>query len=222
MTDTALSLLFPVFPDYTLEHLANLSIGERDALIFKLHQKTFGKILSGFAKCPKCEEHLEFQMSTSDFLDNHAQNTNRSFKYKNIELFFRPVTGRDLLETQCLDDLNDARLALIDRTVTGVFQNGESITITDLPNEALQILSENLSQSDPLADIMLDLNCPACGETWECLLDIVSFLFHEIAAEAKRLLNEVHILAEAYGWKEKEILALSPGRRLFYMEVAGS
>jgi hypothetical protein len=51
------------------------------------------------------------------------------------------------------------------------------------------------------------------------MFDIVSFLWTEIAAEAKRLLREVHILASAYGWREADIFSLSPLRRQFYLEA---
>ncbi len=36
-------------------------------------------------------------------------------------------------------------------------------------------------------------------------------------ARAKRLLSEVHALASAYGWSEREILGLSVARREFYL-----
>jgi hypothetical protein len=51
------------------------------------------------------------------------------------------------------------------------------------------------------------------------IFDIASFFWTEIAAEAKRLLGEVHILASAYGWREADILSLNPLRRRFYLEA---
>jgi hypothetical protein len=35
------------------------------------------------------------------------------------------------------------------------------------------------------------------------------------------LLTEVHRLAQAYGWREAEILALSEARRHAYLELVG-
>jgi hypothetical protein len=34
-------------------------------------------------------------------------------------------------------------------------------------------------------------------------------------------LREVHTLAWAYGWREADILAMSPARRQFYIELVG-
>jgi hypothetical protein len=49
----------------------------------------------------------------------------------------------------------------------------------------------------------------------------VTFFWKEIAAHAKRLLREVHILAAAYKWREADILAMNPNRRQYYLEMVG-
>ena len=49
----------------------------------------------------------------------------------------------------------------------------------------------------------------------------MSFLWTEIEAWAWRMLSDVHTLARAYGWGERDILALSPTRRQFYLEMGG-
>ncbi len=57
------------------------------------------------------------------------------------------------------------------------------------------------------------------GFVFSVAFDIVSFLWNELNAWAIRTLREVHILASAYGWSETDILAMSPWRRQFYLEV---
>jgi hypothetical protein len=47
-------------------------------------------------------------------------------------------------------------------------------------------------------------------------------LWREIESMAGRLLRDVHALASAYGWHEKDILALSPVRRQFYLTLIGT
>jgi hypothetical protein len=79
-----------------------------------------------------------------------------------------------------------------------------------------------MAEADPGAWIELALGCPGCGEEWSAPFDIVSFLWAEVEARARELLEEVHALASAYGWGEGEVLALSPERREAYLElVAG-
>jgi hypothetical protein len=78
-----------------------------------------------------------------------------------------------------------------------------------------------MAKADPLADIQLALSCPFCGLGWKAAFDIVSFLWREIESLAGRLLRDVHTLAFAYGWHERDILALSPMRRQFYLALIG-
>jgi len=70
-----------------------------------------------------------------------------------------------------------------------------------------------------MAEILVTLSCPVCGSECNQSLDIAAFLWEEIEARAKRLLMEVHALASAYGWTEKEILSLSECRRASYLEM---
>jgi hypothetical protein len=44
------------------------------------------------------------------------------------------------------------------------------------------------------------------------------FLWQDVAQAAQHLLDEVHALATAYGWREPEILALSAARRSYYID----
>jgi len=76
-----------------------------------------------------------------------------------------------------------------------------------------------LSLADPHADIRLDLDCSACQARWQAPFDIVPFLWSAVDAWALRLLRDVHRLARAYGWREADILALSPPRRRCYLEL---
>ena len=60
--------------------------------------------------------------------------------------------------------------------------------------------------------------CPTCGAVSQPVLDPAALVWREFAALARRLEDEVHVLARAYGWSEPEILALSEQRRRRYVE----
>jgi hypothetical protein len=79
----------------------------------------------------------------------------------------------------------------------------------------------HMAQADPQADVQLALCCPRCSHEWQEVFDIVSFFWSEISAWTARILREVHTLACAYGWREADILAMSPGRRQCYLEMLG-
>ena len=82
----------------------------------------------------------------------------------------------------------------------------------------LDALTEAMAEADPQSHLELALSCPSCQLDWQSVFDIASYLWSEIETWALRILSEVHILASAYGWRETEILALSPLRRQLYLE----
>jgi hypothetical protein len=76
-----------------------------------------------------------------------------------------------------------------------------------------------LADGDPLAEVILDMRCAACGHSWSLLFDIASFFWAEIEALAARLMTEVDALARAYGWREADILAMDGARRAAYLDM---
>ena len=81
------------------------------------------------------------------------------------------------------------------------------------------VVTDGMSAADPQADVELALACQSCGATWSAPFDIAGFLWAEIHAWAQQLLRDVHLLARAYGWREPDVLALSPVRRNLYLEL---
>ena len=58
--DQAITILMSVYPEASHDTLALLSIGQRDACLFKAREQTFGQRLSSLAVCPACQEQIEF------------------------------------------------------------------------------------------------------------------------------------------------------------------
>jgi hypothetical protein len=82
----------------------------------------------------------------------------------------------------------------------------------------MERIGDRLAEADPLAEILLNFDCPACKENFAEPLDLASFFWSALDARVRRLLADVHALASAYGWSEAEILALSSQRRNFYLK----
>ena len=93
------------------------------------------------------------------------------------------------------------------------------IAAAELPAQVWTAIAQRLAEADPQADVQLAMACPKCQHAWKTPLDIVSYFWSEIDAWAARLLHEIHTLASAYGWREAEVLALSPWRRRAYLEL---
>ena len=117
------------------------------------------------------------------------------------------------------EHLANAQEILIGRCLLKAACKGEELAVHQLPPNLLDVVVEQIAQADPQADVQLALTCSACGHQWISLFDIVSFFWSEINAWVTRILREVHTLASAYGWREADILAMSPRRRQLYLEM---
>jgi hypothetical protein len=131
----------------------------------------------------------------------------------------RPLNSEDL--NACAgSEMEQVRAELFARCVAQARYQGQSVSPDELPPHVCQAVVDRIAEVDPQADIRLDFSCPDCQHCWSETFDIVSFFWTEIDAWARRTLREVHVLAGAYGWPEREILALSPSRRQIYLAMA--
>jgi hypothetical protein len=220
--ERALTILAAACPDQAFEQLLDMSLGQRDRLLLLVRQWLFGPELKGFAECPPCGQRLEFMLSIPRICGVGAAGTTsreHAFSAAGFDLRFRSLRSRDLLNVAPDSDTQQARLLLAKCCLQDVHRDGQSVSVDDLPEVVLQHLAIQVVESEPLQEIQLDMTCPACDHRWQPLLDIGQFLWEEVAAYARRLLREVHILAQAYGWHEDEILALSARRRQAYLEM---
>jgi hypothetical protein len=218
--DRALTGLAFALPEHSLDTLAALSIGQRDAYLLMLRELTFGPEMASQATCPQCQEMLEFTLNTQDIrlIDPTQPVAAPSWQTDSIQVQFRLPNSLDLATLLPLEEKQRLPV-LIERCLIEISRDGEAITMTDLPDDILPYLGQHIATADPQADITLDLACPACGHTWQVLFDIAAFFWSELTAQAQRLLIDVHQLARLYHWPESEILAMSSQRRQFYLNL---
>ncbi len=76
-----------------------------------------------------------------------------------------------------------------------------------------------LAQADPLVAFSVTSGCPACGAEADIEIDLEALALQRLAAQQRRLLRDVHVLASRYGWSEAEVMALTPTRRARYVEL---
>ena len=220
--DQALLVLRYACPEYLYETLTNLSLGQRDALLLRVRQQIFGDRLEAYTECPGCQERLEFCTSCHALLVEAQphERADKTIVVEGVQFNLRPPDSHDAATAATSKNVEAATRALLDRCVT---QANDSETGTEaLPASVRMAIAKELAVIDPQAEILLDLSCPTCGNQWQGLFDIVSFLWAEIRARARRLLQEVDTLARAYGWAETDILGMSETRRRSYVQMAVS
>lgn len=229
--DRALTILAAAYPALSRDRLAALSVGERDACLLALRERQVGAALAGYAECPRCRERLEFTLDAAALRgdgppDIAADPPARVYDLAadGFAVRFRPPDSRDLAAVAAAgrDDPAAGYAVLVRRCVLRAARDGVDAGGDDLPAAVLAALARRLAEVEPRAEILLDLQCPACDERWPAVCDPGEFLWAELAAQARRLLREVHALARTYGWGEAEILALSPARRAVYLELVGA
>ncbi|MDJ0601904.1 MAG: hypothetical protein QNJ37_24065 [Crocosphaera sp.] len=222
--DRALLLLAYAFPEKQFTELASWSIGCRDAYLLMLREITFGEQLNSFATCPQCQENLEFSLNTKDLriIDPDTMTDLRDYQVSmdRLNLHFRLPNSLDLATVMTAADEETATLQLAKQCLLEAHLEGKVVSCEELPVTAIALLTQQLTETDPQAEILLDLSCPACDHVWQVLFDIVDFFWRELSNQAQRLLQEVHSLAKVYGWQEAEILNMSAIRRQYYLDLA--
>lgn len=205
------------------EELAQLSVGQRDVLLLALREWALGPEVVGVADCPACGESVELTFLVQDIrvpaapapelLTVHAED---------YELKVRVPTGADLECAAQQSDEADAVAVLMERCVLSARRGTDELRAGDLPGDVLTVVDARMAEADPQADVELSVTCSACGHGWPAPFDIGTFFWAEIDAWAARVLHDVHRLALAYGWREPDVLALSPRRRQHYLAMVGA
>lgn len=217
----AVRMLALAWPQRTVDEWAKVSIGERDRQLLQLRDELFGSKFEAVATCPNCGERLELAFGKQDLL---AQGTQENSEWQQlacdgVEVNYRLPTSADLLEVT--NNPGRARELLLERCVEAR-ADSVAVAASALPSAAVKLLGEKLAEADPQAEVQIVLDCPACSHQWTTVFDILSYLWGEIDDWAQRLLNDVHGLASAYGWSERDILSMSATRRRLYLELAGA
>ena len=214
-----LLLLALARPQLSQAQLYEFTIGQRNTCLFELRQQLLGSTLQGMVQCPQCSEPLEFSLNIMDVCPIPFADLAKiyTFALDDIELTFRLLNSRDLVAIADNRNLVDARGELVTRCLLKASRESIEMTVEELPETTIEILADKVVEYDPQAELLLSLSCPNCDYAWSARFDIVSFLWSEISTQAKSLLDEVHLLANAYGWQEAAILAMSNKRRQYYL-----
>lgn len=209
----ARALVAAACPELGDEGAAALTVGERDALLLELRERSLGRALPGFVACPECGEPLELELDARELRQVAAavRPGEGELTVGDERVRFRPLTCGDLEVAALARDPEEGRRLLAERCVLEPAQLSEDVVAA---------LSTALAERDPGAELLIALTCPECGHEYETAFDIAAFLWTEVTAYARRLLHEVATLADSFGWGEREILELTAVRRRQYLELA--
>jgi hypothetical protein len=219
----ALALLSAVYPESDPDQLARLPLGSRDTRLANLRRHLFGSDMPLVMPCPACGAQLESSLRVEDIWSDEGDTVadRQECVIEGYEITFRLPASYDLVALPAQPDVTSPYRSLLARCLVSVRNpHGHQITPDELPEGIASLTAARMSSADPRADVQLQLACPSCMHRWQAVFDIASFLWKEIHAWAQHTLRDVHTLARAYGWREIDVLALSPTRRQIYLELA--
>jgi hypothetical protein len=227
----ALLALAAAAPAAGWEGWAQAPIGTRDRALLRLHERLFGGELQATANCPGCGERLETAFSVEDIRgplqpDEAAPPAPASpmhLQEQGFDIEYRLPTSEDLLQLAAQrGDPATAGVRLLRRCVNHARRGDAAIDPGALPEALIDRIADDIAARDPDADVRIGLSCPACGTAWQLPFDAVSYFWSELDDWAQRTLADIHALALAYGWSERDILALSPARRQIYLDMVNA
>jgi hypothetical protein len=218
--DQALVALAAAMPKVTYHDLTNWPVGRRNRALAALRTLCFGPELRVWTACGQCGEKLEFELDCRELVDPDGSCVSDGLIEADVtghvvvdDRAYRLPTSRDLAAVADIPDLNRAARGLVERCR----MDGEPVD--EMGDEEIDKIGAKLAFADPSAEIRITLRCPGCCAEWDETLDLVSFVWTEIDSLARQVLSEVHTLASAYGWTERQVLGLSAERRRRYVEM---
>jgi hypothetical protein len=203
--------------------IQDLLVGDREYLLLKLYQITFGGTVYALWRCPSahCAEVSEVPLQLEDFHIEAPPVEKRTY-WEEVgsghtrKIPFRLPTGGDqeaLAGSGALHYEAQTEL-LIERCLLESFPPDEGLS-----KEEQERIAERMQTLAPLLEVELEATCPKCSNSIATRIDVPFLVLQEIKSSGSTLDLAIHTLAFHYHWSESEILSLTPRRRERYLDL---
>lgn len=216
-----------------------LLVGDRQYLLLKLREITFGNRIEGTLFCPwpDCGARVDVDFTTGDIPVRGCEDVAATYE---LELSpeaapeggggtaprtvtFRLPNGADQEALGPLLAENPARAlsGLLERCLVAAGEDGEGVpdVVARLSPGARREIERGMEALAPAIELGMDLGCPDCGREFTAPFDLQDFFFGELETSRDLLYRQVHYLAYHYHWSEREILELPREKRLAYIDI---
>lgn len=198
-----------------IEVVRSLLVGDRDYLVLKLRELTLGPNAWFTLACPfeDCRKRMDLPLDLRR-LPIESRPVQRRFFATEDGTSFRLPTGGDQEEVAALFAVHpEAAVSELLRRCLGQDERGEH------SSRQLEEVEKHMLAVAPGLDIEFEAQCPECRQQFSTRLDLVPALIGELHALWDRIEDDVHVIAWNYHWSEREILALSRGKRSRYVRL---
>jgi hypothetical protein len=170
---------------------ASLCATDRDALLAALHRREWGDRIVTTLVCVACGERFDLSFRLSE-VQSHLANSGEG-------AMVSPPTAQQEMDAA-------ARGA----------RNGVAALAAELgiDPDRIEAAAAEFEAEAPILDLEITAACAECGHPQAAHFDVQSFVLQRLIGERESLQAEIHLLASAYGWSLREILAMPrPTRR---------
>lgn len=190
------------------------TLGARNRRLLELHSSLSDSPLDARLRCAACQTDNEFQVPAEAILACPAPDAA-------VRVRIGTGRARRTFRLPLMSDIHavggaparDALARIVERCKVGPGEGGP------IGAAALERLAGRFEALDPAARIVVDLSCAECEAALRASVDIAEFVAAAIDLVVDGLFRQIDSIARAYGWSEREILALPAGRRGNYMAM---
>ncbi|MDH3974191.1 MAG: hypothetical protein OEV42_07915 [Deltaproteobacteria bacterium] len=217
----------------------DLLIADRQYIMLKLREATFGDRVQATIRCPwpDCGKKVDIDFSTADIPFRESRDKGPLYKMTLSraadfagdnedgcrEITFRLPNGGDQEEVSpyLYENEGKALTELLKRCISSIGAvegPGDDLVEKLSPRERMEI-EKRMEEVAPGVELKMEANCPECGRDFDAPFDLQEFFFGELRTSRDLLYREVHYLAYHYHWSEGEILEMPRAKRRGYIEI---
>lgn len=217
----------------------NMLIADRQFLLLKLREVTFGDKVQFTVSCPwpDCKKQVDMDFSTGEISVKESVPPGLCYSMELSEkaaiqngdsepgrkITYRLPNGSDQETVSPMLHENEARALtlLLERCILaiGPRQNPGRELLDMISPLARMEIEKHMAAAAPCLDLDLETDCPECERKITVPFDLHHFFFGELRTSLDLLYREVHYLAYHYHWSEEEIMAMTREKRHNYIEV---
>lgn len=213
-----------------------LLIADRQFLLLKLREITFGDRVEGTLLCPwpDCGAKVDIDFSTTAVPVRRCENVAPTY-FVDLSpealsasvgiperISFRLPNGDDqeALAPVLAENPAEALTHLLERCLVVEETSPDEQRLADkLSARARLEIEQAMEAHAPHIQLEMGLTCPECGRAFTAPFDVQDFFFGELKTSRDLLYRQVHYLAYHYHWSEREILEMTREKRLAYIEI---
>ncbi len=223
----------------TEEVARSLLVADRQFLLLRLRQITFGEQVRATIFCPwpDCSKKTDIDFLISDIPVIESKDKGPVYKMELSEdaaitddhgtvyreIAFRLPNGGDqeAVSPYIYENEANALNMLLGRCIKNIgpfMPPGEEMVKRLSPLARMEI-EAHMEAVAPKIDLTMETRCPECGRGYTAPFDLQEFFFGELRISLDLLYREIHYLAYHYHWSEKEIMEMSRQKRHKYIDV---